>query len=62
MPMTYLIDAFRVTISGGEISHLVRDAVIIGSIAVVALGLGTVMLIRKQRLSIRDLHPPLAPA
>jgi putative membrane protein len=62
MPMTYLIDAFRVTISGGEVSHLVRDVVVLASITVVGFGLGVAMLIRKQRLSMRDLHPPLAPA
>lgn len=62
MPMTYLIDAFRVTISGGEISHLVRDVAVLGGIAVVALGLGVLTVIRKQRLGTRDLHPPLAPA
>lgn len=59
MPMTYLIDAFRVTISGGEAAHLARDVIVLGSIAVTALGLGVLMLIRKQRLSMRDLHPPL---
>lgn len=59
MPMSYLIDAFRVTISGGETAHLVTDVIVLGSIAVGALGLGVLMLIRKQRLSMRDLHPPL---
>ncbi|QGN34131.1 YhgE/Pip family protein [Microlunatus sp. Gsoil 973] len=62
MPMTYLIDAFRVTISGGETGHLIRDVAVLASIAVAALGLGVLILIRKQRLSMRDLRPPLAPA
>ncbi|QDP94947.1 YhgE/Pip domain-containing protein [Microlunatus elymi] len=62
MPMTYLIDAFRVTISGGETAHLVRDVIVIGSSLVVALGLGTLTMIKKQRLAVGDLHPPLEPA
>ncbi|HEY9291711.1 MAG TPA: YhgE/Pip domain-containing protein [Microlunatus sp.] len=62
MPMTYLIDAFRVTISGGETAHLLRDLIVIGSTAVVALGLGTLTMIKRQRLAVRDLHPPLEPA
>ncbi len=62
MPMTYLIDAFRVTISGGELGHLLTDVAVLGGIAVVALGLGVGAMVRKQRLGARDLHPPLAPA
>jgi putative membrane protein len=60
MPMSYLIDAFRVTISGGETAHLVQDVIVLASIALVALALGAWVMIRKQRLSMRDLHPPLA--
>ncbi|GAB3765405.1 YhgE/Pip domain-containing protein [Microlunatus parietis] len=59
MPMTYLIDAFRITISGGEASHLIRDVIVLAAVAVLALGLCALTVLRRQRFSMRDLHPPL---
>jgi putative membrane protein len=59
MPMTYLIDAFRLTISGGEMVHLVRDAIILGSITVVAFGLIMLVVARRRRFSRVDLRPAL---
>lgn len=59
MPMSYLIDAYRVTISGGLTGHLVRDVIVLAAIAVLALSIGALMLIKKQRFALRDLHPPL---
>ena len=59
MPMTYLIDAYRVTISGGMTEHLVRDLIVLGAIAVAAFTIGTLMMVKRQRIGLRDLHPPL---
>lgn len=59
MPMTYLIDAFRIGISGGLTSHLVRDVVILAACAVAALALCTLAVRRRQQFSMKDLHPPL---
>ncbi len=59
MPMTYLIDAYRVVISGGELSHLARDATILLIATLMALGLGVLVVRRRQQFSLRDLHPPL---
>jgi putative membrane protein len=59
LPMTYLVDAFRVTISGGQTAHLVRDVVVLLGVAVVALGLVVVTVRRRQQFRMSDLHPPL---
>ncbi|WP_152360933.1 YhgE/Pip family protein [Microlunatus speluncae] len=59
MPMTYLIDAFRITISGGEAAHLIRDMIILAGVAAAALALCALTVLRRQRFSMRDLHPPL---
>ncbi len=59
LPMTYLIDAFRVTISGGLMSHLVRDVIILAMVAAAALGLCVATVSRRKQFSMKDLHPPL---
>ena len=59
MPMTYLIDAYRVVISGGEFTHLARDATILVLGSLLALGLGVLVVRRRQQFGHRDLHPPL---
>ncbi len=59
MPMTYLIDAFRVTISGGWMPHLARDVAILAAITVVTLALTTVVVSGRRRFAMKDLHPPL---
>ena len=59
LPMSYLIDAFRVVVSSGLGAHLARD---VGSLAAIALGalLLTVRTVaRRQELRVKDLHPPL---
>ena len=62
MPMTYLIDAYRVAISGGTTGHLIRDVIMLAALAIGALGLGALVMFRRQRLALRDLHPLLEPA
>lgn len=59
MPMTYLIDAFRITISGGLMSHLIRDVIILAAVAVGAIGLCVLAVSRRKQFSMKDLHPPL---
>lgn len=60
MPMTYLIDAFRITISGGLMEHLLRDIVVLAGGAVLALGLCVAVVVRRQQFTMDDLHPSLA--
>jgi len=59
LPMSYLIDAFRVVVSGGLATHLARDAGILAVMALVALSLTVLTVARRQQLSVKDLHPPL---
>ena len=59
LPMSYLIDAFRVVVSGGLAEHLARDVGILAAMAVVALGLTVLTVARRQQLAVKDLHPPL---
>ncbi|GAB2584215.1 YhgE/Pip family protein [Microlunatus antarcticus] len=59
LPMSYLIDAFRVVVSGGLAAHLVRDVAILAAMAVVALSLTVLTVARRQQLRVKDLHPPL---
>ncbi len=59
LPMSYLIDAFRVVVSGGLAAHLARDVGVLAALAVVALGLTVLTVARRQQLRVKDLHPPL---
>ena len=59
LPMSYLIDAFRVVVSGGLASHLARDVAVLAAMAVVALSLTVLTIARRKQLSVKDLHPPL---
>ena len=59
LPMSYLIDAFRVVVSGGLAAHLARDVAILFAMAVVALSLTVLTVARRKQLSVKDLHPPL---
>lgn len=59
MPMTYLIDAFRVVISGGELSHLARDVGVLAGILLVTHALTVLVVRRRQGFRLQDLHPPL---
>ena len=60
LPMSYLIDAFRVVVSGGLAAHLARD---VGDPRrrwrSAALSLTVLTVARRQQLSVKDLHPPL---
>ncbi|GAA3546705.1 YhgE/Pip domain-containing protein [Amycolatopsis ultiminotia] len=57
LPMTYLIDGLRVTISGGLTSNLVRDFAVLAGFAALFLAL-TTLAVRRQRVwTIARLHP-----
>lgn len=57
LPMTYLIDGLRVTISGGLTSHLLRDFGVLVGFGVVFLAL-TGLVVRRQRVwTVARLHP-----
>lgn len=59
LPMTYLVDGLRVTISGGLAEHLVRDLIVLGGFLVIPLIL-TAFVVRGQRVwTIRRLHPSI---
>ncbi|MCC9309588.1 YhgE/Pip family protein [Kitasatospora sp. RB6PN24] len=59
LPMTYLIDGLRVTISGGLASRLLRDALVLTGCAFVFLAF-TTLVTRRQRLwTMARLHPDI---
>src|SRR5699024_8297837 len=59
MPMTYLIDALRVTISSGQLVRLLCNATVFGIVAVVTLALTTLVVSLRRRFAMKDLHAPL---
>ncbi|GGI67696.1 hypothetical protein GCM10011581_00670 [Saccharopolyspora subtropica] len=57
LPMTYLVDGLRVTISGGLVEHLLRDAAVLAGFLGVFLIL-TALVVRHQRTwTVGRLHP-----
>jgi putative membrane protein len=38
LPMSYFVDGLRVTISGGNTAHLLRDVLVLAGFLVLALG------------------------
>ncbi len=61
LPMTYLIDGFRIVISGGPADRLVRDVLVLAVITLVTMVLCTLAVRRLQRFRMKDLHPVLTP-
>ena len=59
LPMTYLIDGLRVTISGGLGEHLVVDVVVLGCVLVAFLALTTLVTARQRVWTVGRLHPPI---
>ncbi|OBI43272.1 hypothetical protein A5707_05230 [Mycobacterium kyorinense] len=59
IPMTYLVDGLRVTVSGGLAGNLVRDFAVLAGFLVVFLG-GAALMARRQRVwTISRLHPQI---
>ncbi len=59
IPMTYLIDALRITFTGGPADHLWRDVGVLAGFTVVAVGLCVWVVHRRRMFRARDLHPLL---
>lgn len=59
LPMSYLIDSFRVVFTGGPTDHLWRDVAVLAGTAIVALALTIWVVSRRRRFAVRDLHPVL---
>ncbi|MFD0492305.1 putative membrane protein [Saccharopolyspora erythraea NRRL 2338] len=60
LPMTYLVDGLRVTISGGLTDVLVRSAVMLAGFLVVALAMTTAVVMRQRMWTVGRLHPQVA--
>ncbi|MCM6778201.1 YhgE/Pip domain-containing protein [Nocardia sp. CDC159] len=57
LPMTYLVDALRVGISGGLTTNLVRDVLVLAGFLLVFVG-ATALVVRRQRVwTVARLHP-----
>ncbi|HOZ58529.1 MAG TPA: YhgE/Pip domain-containing protein [Nakamurella multipartita] len=59
IPMTYLIDALRITFTGGPTDHLWRDVAVLAGFALVAVGACVWVVHRRRTFRPRDLHPLL---
>jgi putative membrane protein len=59
MPMTYLIDALRITFTGGPIDRLWLDIGILAGFTLAAVGICVFVVSRKRRFSPGMLHPAL---
>ena len=59
IPMTYLIDALRITFTGGPADHLWRDVAVLAGFTVVAVGVCVWVVHRRRVFRARDLHPLL---
>lgn len=60
LPMTYLVEGLRVTITGGNSALLVRDTLVLAAFGVVALVLTTFAVRKRRTWSIKDLKPELS--
>lgn len=59
LPMSYLVDGLRVTLSGGSGAHLARDLLVLGGFLVGTLGLTLLGTARRRRWSLTELKPQL---
>ncbi|MEU5872447.1 YhgE/Pip domain-containing protein [Glycomyces sp. NPDC047369] len=59
LPMSYVVDALRVTISGGETSHVVKALVILAVYLVGALALSSLVVAARRRWKPDSLNEPL---
>lgn len=58
-PMWYSVTAMRVTISGGDLSRYWMCIAVLTIVGVVSTALIGVLVRRRQRFRMRDLHPPM---
>ncbi len=57
LPMTYLVDALRITFSGGEYNRLWIDVGVLAGFTLGALALSVLVVHRKRTLRLSDLQP-----
>ncbi|MFD0557422.1 putative membrane protein [Stackebrandtia endophytica] len=62
LPMTYLVDALRIGVSGGDPANLWRDLLVLLAFGVAALGAGILVTMRNRRWTIHRLHPSVVPS
>lgn len=60
LPMSYVVDALRVTISGGNTEHLGRDALVLAGFLIASLALTVLVTSRKRVWTIAKLKPDLS--
>jgi putative membrane protein len=60
LPMSYFVDGLRVTITGGNGAHLVRDVLVLAGFLVVSLVLTTLVVRGKREWTISKLKPELS--
>ncbi len=60
IPLTYVVDALRITFTGGPTDRLWRDVAVLGVLTLIAVGLVIYVVHRKRRFRPGDLHPVLA--
>jgi putative membrane protein len=60
LPMSYLVEGLRVTITGGNNAHLARDVLVLAAFAIVAFGLSVLVTRRRREFRVTDLKPELA--
>ncbi|QMU71680.1 YhgE/Pip domain-containing protein [Streptacidiphilus sp. P02-A3a] len=60
LPMTYLIDGLRVSISGGSSGNLVRDGAVLTAFAVLFVALTALILRRQRTWTVARLHPDVS--
>ena len=59
IPMTYVVDALRISFTGGPVDHLWRDIGVLAGFTIVAVGLCMWVVHRRRTFRLRDLHPVL---
>ncbi|MEB3369379.1 YhgE/Pip domain-containing protein [Saccharopolyspora mangrovi] len=59
LPMTYLVDGLRVTISGGLEVHLYRDLIVLGCVLLAVVLLTTAVVHRQRTWTLGRLHPQI---
>ncbi len=60
LPMSYLVDGLRVTISGGNTAHLVADVLVLAGFLIGSLALTWLVVSRKRTWTISGLKPALS--
>ncbi len=59
LPMSYVVDALRVTISGGETSHAVNAVIVLGAYLVGSLAVSSMVVASRRRWKPDSLNAPL---